>query len=138
VHTFADVAAAHPHGIPAAASVWLWKRVLEQLGWVHRAGFAHGALSAPHLLVHARDHGVALLGWSHAVPPTPSARAADLAASAHCVLTLLRDGATPEPLARLLRTPADDAWQVRDQLDATARQVFGPPKYIPLPMPGWN
>jgi hypothetical protein len=32
----------------------------------------------------------------------------------------------------------DDAWVVRDELDRVARQVFGPPKFIPFVMPGWK
>src|SRR5690606_29130924 len=67
VHTFDDVARAHPTGVGAGHAVWLWKRILELLGWVHASGWVHGAVLPEHLLVHARDHGVVLVGWSRAV-----------------------------------------------------------------------
>jgi hypothetical protein len=169
VHTFDDVAQAHPGGIDPAASVWIWKRTLEVLGWMHRSGWIHGAVLPPHILVHARDHGVALVGLSRAVPSGrplpafsstlrayypdaiwnggPATEAADIAMSARAVLHVL--GRNPlrappsvaAPLAQLLEQVADgqgpDAWHVRDQVDAVAQQVFGPPKFIPFEMPGW-
>ena len=68
VHTFDDVAREHPTGITAGHAVWIWKRMLELLGWIHASGWVHGAVLPPHLLVHARDHGVTLVGFSRAVP----------------------------------------------------------------------
>ena len=138
VHTFGDVATAYPGGIPAPATVWLWKRILEQLGFVHRAGVGHGALTADHLLVHARDHGVVLIGWTRAGPLTAEQQAADIRHSARCVRALAGTQPLPERLEQLLAQPPVDAWAAREQLDATAGAVFGPPKYIPLPMPGWR
>lgn len=74
VHTFDDVLAQHPGGVDGRAAVWLWKRTLELLGWVHRSGWVHGAVLPAHLLVHARDHGVVLAGWSAATPNAPTPR----------------------------------------------------------------
>jgi hypothetical protein len=74
VHTFDDVLTAHPGGVDGKAAVWLWKRTLELLGWMHRSGWVHGAVLPAHLLVNARDHGVVLAGWSAATPNAQSAR----------------------------------------------------------------
>jgi uncharacterized Zn finger protein (UPF0148 family) len=68
VHTLDDVRRAHPQGVEPRHAVWLWRRMLETLDWVHRAGFVHGALLPQHVLVHARDHGVMLTGFSCAQP----------------------------------------------------------------------
>lgn len=138
VHTFGDVRAAYPTGVPATAAVWLWKRVLETLAWMHEVGFIHGAILPEHLLVHARDHGVRLVGFSSATttgralsgfPPgaegfypkstweggTASA-SSDLVMSARCVLFALGaddwqvPSTVPSPIAALLRSvAADDA-----------------------------
>ncbi len=133
VHTFDDLAAAHPGGVDPRHAVWLWRRLLELLGWVHQSGWVHGALLPQHLLVHARDHGVAVVGWSCArrageggaptaldparaafYPPAslageaPSA-AADLAMAARCVAYAIGGGearvpaSLPGPLAALMR-----------------------------------
>lgn len=67
VHTLEDVLRAYPNGVDPRASVWIWKRLLELLGWVHRAGYAHGAVIPSHVILHAKDHGVVLAGWSSAV-----------------------------------------------------------------------
>jgi len=37
------------------------------VAWLcHRSGFVHGAVIPPHVLVHPRDHGAVLVGWSMA------------------------------------------------------------------------
>ncbi|MFO0586660.1 MAG: zinc ribbon domain-containing protein [Polyangiaceae bacterium] len=64
VHTFDDVLQAYPRGVDGVHAVWMWRRLLELLGWVHSVGFVHGAILPAHCLVHARDHGVMLVGWS--------------------------------------------------------------------------
>lgn len=172
VHTMRDVLDAHRGGVSAETSVWMWKRMLEQLGWVHASGWVHGAVLPQHLLVHARDHGVLLVGWSCSVRPgeaLPGALASeralypdeawdggpvwphvDIAMSARVVLKALGgDGArapssVPAPLAALLERQArgeagvaDDAWELKDRLDAVAGEVFGPPRFVPFAMPGW-
>lgn len=134
VHSMNDVFAAHTSGIIPEAAVWMWKRMLETLGWVHKSGFVHGAILPQHTLVHARDHGVVFVGWSCAVAlgkPLPAVNAAlreyypdavwqgapatartDLTMSARVLLKAL-GGSTdrapsrvPAPLARLLESHA--------------------------------
>jgi hypothetical protein len=64
IHTFEDIARVYTGGIDGQTAVWLWKRTLELLGWIHQSGYVHGAVLPQHLLVHPRDHGVVLVGWS--------------------------------------------------------------------------
>ena len=157
VHTFDDVRAAYPSGIPAGASIWLWKRVLESLAWIHGTGWAHCAVLPEHLLVHARDHGVRLIGFSCAThvgqpvkvtagglsPGFEAQPAIDFAMSARAVQSLL-GAPVPEPLQRLLERAVNDAvsfadgWALIAEIDRVAREVFGPPQYVPFKMPGWN
>lgn len=170
VHTFEHVRAAYPAGVDGAHAVWMWRRILELLSFVHRSGWAHGALLPQHLLVHARDHGVAPVGWScatrlspsaplparsaaHRVFYPPGARAdvrTDLAMSARCIAFALGGdptsgavpGTVPPPLSALVRDVAsrdvpDDAWALHEALAAVARQVYGPPRYVPFHLPGW-
>jgi hypothetical protein len=157
VHTFHDVAAAYPAGIPPGASIWLWKRVLESLAWLHGTGWVHCAVLPAHLLVHARDHGVRLVGFSCAThvgapvqvsaggltPGVQALPAIDFAMSARAVQSLL-GAAPPEPLQRLLERASNDAvsfadgWALIAEVDRVAREVFGPPQYVPFHMPGWN
>jgi hypothetical protein len=78
-HSLADVAQAFPSGLKVQHGVWLLKRTFEILHFVHAAGLGHGAIFPEHVAVHARDHGVMLLGFSAAGPldKTPL-RAVDL------------------------------------------------------------
>lgn len=142
VHTFDDVAREHPLGITAGHAVWMWKRVLELLGWIHASGWVHGAVLPPHLLVHARDHGVTLIGYSRAVPAGrplpafsddhrglypaavwgggPATPATDVTMSARCLARVLAGvlgtggGDVPGPLRALIDAHAGEAPPIAD------------------------
>jgi hypothetical protein len=135
-HTFEAVARANPRGIEPRASIWVWRRILEALAFVHASGFVHGAVLPPHLLVERGEHGVRLVGFGHAERAAEPLRArvegfgsfypaalsagepllpsADLAMSARCVAALLGGdpasgtlpAAVPEPVASLVRRVA--------------------------------
>jgi hypothetical protein len=149
VHTIEDVLTAYSKPIDPAHAVWMWKRVLEQLAWAHQSGVVHGSIAPAHALVHARDHGVVLIGWSRALRGDDPSR--DIAASARMMMQLVGGGddrvpeTVPAPLAQLMTTHAltepgaeRDAWALRGRLDAVARECFGPPRFVPFPMPGWD
>lgn len=129
VHTLDEVRLAHGAALDPRHSTWIWRRTLELLGFVHASGFAHGAILPEHLLIHARDHGVMLVGWSRAAPLVdPSS---DLAALAECIRAL---GPLPKELAALAHAPAHDAWALGDAVRRAARDAFGPARYVVLHM----
>lgn len=135
-----EVQQAHsPQGIDARHAVWLWRRMLEVLAFVHGAGWTHRALMPAHALVHPRDHGVLLIGWSQArQDASGGAIGRDLMASARSVRALLSEGATPAPLAALLRECSDDAIAcerlgaqgIEQALSAASREAFGPSRFV--------
>jgi hypothetical protein len=65
-HNFDEVLQAYPQGIPPRASIWIWRRILEVLSFIHNSGMVHGAVLPPHLLVQENDHGVRLVDYSAA------------------------------------------------------------------------
>ncbi|MEO6195323.1 MAG: hypothetical protein ABIS20_20070 [Thermoanaerobaculia bacterium] len=110
-HTFEDVRRAYPQGIEPRTSIWIWRRILEALAFLHASGFVHGAVLPPHLLVEEGEHGVRLVGFRAADRAGSTLRgvspgyepfyprdllagrkltpAGDLAMSARCVAALL-------------------------------------------------
>jgi hypothetical protein len=160
VHTLDDVARLHPGGVPAPVAVWVLKRLLEVLSFLHGAGVCHNAVLPRHVLVHPRDHGALLVGYSLAtapgerVPGTVRGEAAQypdglLAARraeprwdvAMAARALGRVWSPTGAVGEVVRAMADgghpDAWQARAALDRAAAEMLGPPRYHPLPMPGW-
>jgi hypothetical protein len=174
-HTLDDVRRAFPTGIPPQSSIWVWRRILEVLAFLHERDLAHGAVLPRHLLVETNEHGLRMVGFSAADRPGaplrtmvedasafyPASRGprtvsprSDVAMSARCLAFLLGgDPATasvpasvPGALAALVRETATagsaegggrlDAWPLREQLGTLAREVFGPPKFCPLVVPG--
>ncbi|EAU66264.1 gp247, putative [Stigmatella aurantiaca DW4/3-1] len=146
-HTFSEVLDAYPSGVDPRAAVWMWKRVLEMLAFVHGSGYVHGAVLPPHLLVHPRDHGVVLVGWSSALrfasrqplparsqrhrpfyppdvwdgaPPTP---ATDLAMSARSLVAVL--GGEPETGQVPLSVPPPLADLLKRQVNPAPREALG-------------
>lgn len=136
VHSGEDVRRAYPAGIPPQPAIWMWRRILESLSFLHRAGWVHGAVLPPHLLVQSGEHGLRLLGLSCAERLGQPLRAFhpyyeafypeevlrtrrlgpedDLRMSARSLITLLGGGpeegdlprSVPAPLALLLRQVA--------------------------------
>lgn len=51
-------------GLPIV--VWIWRRTLETLAFLHRNGIVHGAVLPPHLLAHQREHAIRLVGFGNA------------------------------------------------------------------------
>jgi hypothetical protein len=162
--TFEGVRQAYPRGIDPQQSIWMWRRILELLSFLHRSGVVHGAVLPPHVLVQNGEHGIRLVGYNAAGEPgTPPAtfcsrfenfypekllsRKADVAMSARSIaFVLAANGAgsnvpatVPEPLADLIRTVAalgaEDAWSVRESVGKVARALYGPPSFHPLVMP---
>lgn len=152
--SLASVVQAQPHGIDARHAVWIWRRLLEVLGFLHAAGWTHGDLNPAHALVHPRDHGVLMIGWSKARHRVGAAHAAavvrDLQQSAWTVRAVLHGATdadapgvgarTPAPLADLLRRCSEEpgacassgASGIEAALSAAARASFGPPRFVPF------
>jgi serine/threonine protein kinase len=68
-HSFEEVRRTYPEGIPPIASIWIWRRILEVLAFIHNSGIVHGAILPSHLLVQENEHGVKLIGYSAAGQP---------------------------------------------------------------------
>lgn len=98
-HSLAEVLSAHYMGIEAEDAVWIFKRILAGLGFVHRQGVVHGAVIPEHVLVHPVSHGAKLVDWSYSVK----------AGGKVCALASGRDGIyAPEILAKQAVSPATD------------------------------
>ncbi len=108
---------------------WIFKRLLTALGFSHRQGTVHGAVLPCHVLLHAANHGLRLVGWGHSVeagqrlqtiptryrawyPPEvterrPASTATDLFLAARCLVYLAGGdpvrGAMPETVPAAMR-----------------------------------
>jgi hypothetical protein len=130
LHSLEDVIRFHSQGVDAHVAVWTGKRLLEILHWSHQSGVLHGAVLPPHVLIHPRNHGAMLIGWSTAMADSArdqakiaalsrhwadwypvgreGSRAADIAMAARCVLAMAgarsfsEGGTLPNPVSALL------------------------------------
>ncbi len=65
-YSLAEVQAAHPDGVSAKHMAWMWRQLLQALGYAHARGVIHGAVLPSHVHVHP-DHDLVLSGWCCAV-----------------------------------------------------------------------
>jgi serine/threonine protein kinase len=135
-------------GIDPRHAVWIWRRMLEILNFIHRHGWCHGDVRPEHALVHPRDHGVRLIGWSSARKGAGEKdQAGDLCRTARVARVLLCGAGGPDMphnvptgLAELVTRAATDEGFCRSQgaegldalLRAEAQAAFGPPSFVPL------
>lgn len=135
-------------GLDPRHVVWIWRRMLEVLNFVHKHNWCHGDVRPEHALVHPQDHGVRLIGWASARKVAGGKdKVADLCQSARVAQVLVcgaggssLPGTVPEGLAKLvIRAAANEdgfCSQGADGLDALLRAeaeaAFGPPSFVPL------
>lgn len=136
-------------GIDPRHAVWLWRRLLEILNFLHHSGWSHGDICPEHALVHPQNHNVRLIGWGAAKSGAgPADEISDLCRSARVVQVLLAgespSGAfppgVPTGLADLVTKAATDedfcgsqgASGLDDLLRAEAKAAFGAPAFVPL------
>ncbi len=135
-------------GIDPRHAVWIWRRMLEVLSFIHNHGWCHGDVRPEHALVHPQDHGVRLIGWAAARKgATQAEKALDLCRSARVVQILLCGAgdrnlpdSVPGALAQLITTASMEqefchshgAESLDGLLRAQANAAFGPPAFVPL------
>lgn len=69
--SIAAIMKAFPHGIDPRDAVWMWRRALRILGYVHHRGYTHGAVTPDHLMMDLANHNITLVGWTAAVKEGP-------------------------------------------------------------------
>jgi hypothetical protein len=67
--SLAEIKKEYPRGIDFRDFVWMYKRLLAGIGYVHQhKDVVHGAILPSHVLVHPTEHGAKIVDWSYAVP----------------------------------------------------------------------
>ena len=136
-------------GVDPRHAVWIWRRILDVLHFVHAQGWAHGDVRPEHALVHAEDHGVRLIGWASAKKDaTEKDQTTDLLRCARVVRVLVCGSGgsgviphgVPAGLAELLTRSSEDesfcqthgAEGLDALLRSAAQAAFGAPSFLPL------
>jgi hypothetical protein len=147
--SLAALNARFPQGLDPRHAVWVWRRILDVLHFLHAQGWSHGDVRPEHALVHPGNHGVRLVGWASAKKgASTSDQTADLLRCARVVRVLLSgdgaadlaQGAVPAVLAQLVTRASEDEAFCRKEgargldalLQAAARAAFGAPAFVPL------
>jgi serine/threonine protein kinase len=145
--SLSSVIANYTNGVDVRHVVWMWRRVLEMLAYVHSVGWSHGDLSPEMSWVNPRDHGVHLMNWSKANSNANEAtQSLDIQNSARLVQVMLA-GAFEQPLESLnapkeildllslVMNDADFCYRrgargIDELLVKAARNAFGSPKFL--------
>ena len=162
--TLAEVQKAYPDGLDFRDVVWMWKRCLSALGFIHNKGFVHGSMTADHILVHPTEHGAKIVDWCYAVKIGGKIKAADSKAKAiappellekrpasegtdiwmlHKTIATMLNADAPKKIHAfingcLIKNPAlrpSDAFGLHEELSDLLFELVGKPQYRPLAMP---
>ncbi|NUT48148.1 MAG: adenylate cyclase [Saccharothrix sp.] len=159
--TLADVRRAFPRGLDGRDYAWMHRRLLRAVAGAHRVGLVHGAITADNVLVHPRQHGVVLVGWTFAVtagerllatskaiaypPEVHDGRPVTAATDVHMAHTLMLDLLAPGETAQ--RTFArgcaqddpgrrPDAVDLLTEYDDLLEDLYGERTFRPFALPG--
>lgn len=67
-YSLVEVKQHYPDGIDQRDMAWMFRRLLVVLGFAHKAGYIHGAVTPQHVMIHPSAHGLVLIDWTHAEP----------------------------------------------------------------------
>jgi serine/threonine protein kinase len=136
--SLADLRERFAQGIDPRHAVWIWRRMLDILRFIHAQGWSHGDVRPEHALVHPEDHAVRLISWGSA-QKNPRHQSMDLLQSAKTTAALLPHSVPPALGTLLTRANQDEAFcrqqgaqGLDDLLRAAAHEAFGPPSFVPL------
>lgn len=65
-YSLEEVIRAYPDGLSPKHMAWIWRQLLQALGYTHARGVIHGAVLPPHVLIHP-SHDLLLVDWCYAV-----------------------------------------------------------------------
>jgi hypothetical protein len=66
-YSLEEVHRVYPKGLSPLHMVWIWRRLLWILGYVHERGLIHGAVWPCHIMIHPTEHGLKLVDWCYSV-----------------------------------------------------------------------
>jgi len=140
--SLAALAERYPSGIDPRHAVWIWRRMLDALHFLHTLGWTHGALRPEHALVNAKEHTVRLIGFASARPHASTKdKARDLRDSARIILALCGNASSaPAEISALLEQASGDGAFLATEgargldalLRAASQSAFGPPSFVHL------
>lgn len=147
--SLAALQARFPQGVDPRHAVWIWRRMLDVLNFIHLGDWAHGDVRPEHALIHPEYHGVRLIGWASAIQyPESEEKVRDMQRCARIIRVLLcgADASgtmppqVPRGLAELVTTVSEDASFCRSNkakrqdalLQEVAKEAFGTPQFLPL------
>ena len=150
-------------GVEPRHLIWMMNRLLSLLGYAHRCGIVHGAITPDHLMYRPSDHGLVLVDWTASVkadktdyipyiskewssfyPPEVFRKhcspATDIYMAMACIewagsLPARFNGIRDLCLAGSPKSRPEDVWKVQEQWKALAEEEFGPPSFVELKVP---
>jgi serine/threonine protein kinase len=57
----------YPDGIDGRHIIWIWKRILMTLGFVHKHKIVHGCLNLDNILINPVEHSLIIIDWCYSV-----------------------------------------------------------------------
>ena len=132
-YSLKDVRRVYPCGVDAKDMAWMFRRLLTALGFAHRSGVFHGAVTPQNVWILPEDHGLMLTGWECSVSH-PADPGADILAAVQSMLFVSGGDAQllPKPIQLFFRGSSlpgkrapQDAWALMKEFDELIARLWG-------------
>ena len=138
-YSLEDVRRVYPAGVDAKDMAWMFRRLLAALGFAHRNGVFHGAVSPQNVWILPEDHGLMLKGWESSVSH-PANPGADILAAVQSML-FISGGDIDKPIQLFFRGSSlpgkrapQDAWALMKEFDELIARLWGRRTFRPFLM----
>lgn len=128
-YSLTEVRKAYPNGVSLEAGVWMFNRVLEAIGHLHREkGLIHGAITPDHIMINPDNHGAKLIGFSACVKDGEKVKIAS---------PWWIDMYAPEILAKKPVSPSTDIYMAAKSIMCTMGAIPSPDCILPYSLPAY-
>lgn len=113
-YSLQEVKQAYPAGIHPKDMAWMWRRLLNVLGFAHHNGVIHGSVLPPYVWIEPKGHMVMLMGWGFSVR-APAGGSAKLKA-----ISVSHQNWYPADLKKAIKSSLDIGMAARTMLSLMA------------------
>lgn len=154
----------YPDGLDPRHIIWIWKRLLMTLGFVHKENIVHGCINLDNILVNPINHSVMIIDWCYSVTSGSPlvlidekytgyytkdvfdkhnvTSSLDIYMVAKCIEDIINIDNCPKTMYNTIKSGLivnksmqyKDAWEMYDLISDLGSHLYGKSKFIELVM----
>lgn len=154
----------YPNGLDPRHIIWIWKRLLMTLGFVHNANIIHGCINLDNILINPANHSIMIIDWCYSVntgsplvlidekytryytkyvfDKQSVSESLDIYMTTKCIEDIINIDNCPKTMYNTIKSGLiinksmqyKDAWKMYDLISDLGSHLYGKSKFIELEM----